>query len=896
MFQEFGRTAPMRQSALKTMHASMAKADVFKSPENLSSALLIGLTDAYGEEIDDAGLAKYLEELTAVLIKRESNYETALQVHARWTQLRRTNESEVDKHVQLVDEYVFSLCYLGLGQHGKAESHCRKALELAEETRSDKTRLACLHIAGMLELRKGQFSAAIHHVCRAGLLAYGEESNAGYEKKGSIMRLIFSIGCFAMGVLEDEEVVPKSMQPILIAVQAQLQYPAQLTDDDQVRERKTPTQIIRELSATAAAVLGPVKTYATLALIGSSPTKFFKGDSLNDIAWVELEEQLFANVTDSPRLESSLAQFGPTARNPEQTETERQLNGILADSTAPTQRTQSSEIKDATEVENSVLAGSSQNLTTESWFPAIQYILKLYSSVRDADQRTILWHLSGGQQCDLRAFAAFGIQPELLPAELLTADSTLQLVKFLLELGADHASFDKDGRTPFMRAVETGNFDIADVCLSYGADPDSRSFTDETALHEAIRLQKPRAVAYCISQGCSLAARNLDGQTALAMAVRCDSTEICTHLLRAGANPLARDYIGRACLRLALEYKQYENFKACLRTLHNMPTKLLMGVLLDYGYTNMNLNEIIIQAQEFDLEILDIVKRYSGIPEDLTRRDRAGVTSYHRAAWNFTPEQVYNIFVQSGADWTIQEDCYGLSVLHLAAANSDPLGMLRVLMNDGGAIDNVEDRILNKKAIEMVTWAGLTMEFRAHESDWEHKIRFEPKKALSKKYFISWAKQCRRRYVLPLSDAEVEQLVEFRRTIAFAPLEVIGGVNSRTAAFQSAAVDLVYGSQAAENPHSTTTFASRAADRLHKAHQIFATGAIDDDMSDDTIEMRCSIPWRHNPCRWPHVYYMDRGGKCQFTRPLTEREEPVFRVWVIDEYGLVKGVLGAVSF
>jgi Ankyrin repeat len=876
------------------MHASLESGDVFKSPNNLSSALLTGLTDAYGDQVDDTGLTKYYEELTAVLIQRDSNYEAALQVHARWVQIRRTNEGRVDKHVALVDEYVYAVCYLNLGQHARAEPHCLRALELAEETRTDKTWLACLHIAAILELRKGKYTSAFRHICKAGALAYAEDNNAGYVKEGSIAQILFTIGCFAMGIFEDEDVVPRSKQPILIAVQAQLQFPAQLTDKDQGREKRKPSQIIQELVAAAAEVLGPARTIIALAQLGSSPTKFLKGDKMDDIAWVALEKQLFAEATAPLHRESSLAQFSPGVQNAEQAKTERELRRTPTDSIAPIQRTLSFEIEDAAEVGKSMQAKTATEQDTDSWLPALHHWLKLYSSVRDPDQRTILWHVSGGQQCDLSAFTAFGIKPEDLPAELLTVEISLPLVKFLLESEANHTLFDKDGRTAFMRAVETGSFDIADLFLDHGADQDSKSFVDETALHEAIQRQDPLAVNYCICHGCSLVVRNLNGETALAMAVRRDSTEICTLLLRAGANPLTRDYIGRGCLRLALEYEQYDNFKACIKTLHGMPTDEFMDVLLDYGYTNVSLNEIITEAQSFDQDILELVKECSDIPADLTRRDKAGVTFYHHAAWKFTPEQVYNIFVRSGADWTIQEDCYGLMVLHLAAVNSNPMGMMAVLMNEGNVEDNVQDRIMNKKAVEMIMWTGFTMELGAPDSDFHHEFKIDAKKSLSMKYFVSWVKQCRLRYIRPLSEEEVEELVDFRRTLAFGPPEGSEGFNARILALQNAIIDIAYGSQAAENPRSSTAFASRAAELLHNGQKMW-TGMVDDDTSDEMCELRWSFPWRFNPSRWPHVFYMDRNGKCQFTEPLFEREDSVYRVWVVDEYGLVKGVLGAVA-
>ncbi|ORY05708.1 hypothetical protein BCR34DRAFT_571847, partial [Clohesyomyces aquaticus] len=295
LVQKIRKSTPLRQSALKTMHSLIAEADVLKSPQALSTELLAGLTDAYGDQVDDAVLAKYLEELTTILIERGSNYEAALEVHARWIQLRRSSKGRVDNHILLVDEYVFAACFFGLEQFERAEAHCKKALELAEQTRTDKTWLICLRIAAALELKKGNYSAAVRIVCKEGQLAYAKDGSASYQKKGGIVRTLFIIVRFAMEWLEDEDIVPKGKQPIVIAAQDQLEHPVQPIEAR--RERKAPSQVFGELMGVATEILGPLKISAALARLHSSPTVFNDLDSGDEIAWAEIERELFADST-----------------------------------------------------------------------------------------------------------------------------------------------------------------------------------------------------------------------------------------------------------------------------------------------------------------------------------------------------------------------------------------------------------------------------------------------------------------------------------------------------------------------------------------------------------------------------------------------------------------------
>jgi hypothetical protein len=68
-----------------------------------------------------------------------------------------------------------------------------------------------------------------------------------------------------------------------------------------------------------------------------------------------------------------------------------------------------------------------------------------------------------------------------------------------------------------------------------------------------------------------------------------------------------------------------------------------------------------------------------------------------------------------------------------------------------------------------------------------------------------------------------------------------------------------------------------------------------DEVPEEVLDDRRNFPWKHNCIRWPQIFYFDRYGVGRYFRPLYEIEERRFCVWVIDEYGINRGVVGAVS-
>ena len=85
---------------------------------------------------------------------------------------------------------------------------------------------------------------------------------------------------------------------------------------------------------------------------------------------------------------------------------------------------------------------------------------------------------------------------------------------------------------------------------------------------------------------------------------------------------------------------------------------------------------------------------------------------------------------------------------------------------------------------------------------------------------------------------------------------------------------------------------SQAAARLAEFQDVL-TRDLMEDISDRLIEIRLEVPWKHNPQRFPQVYHIDRHGVCRYAQALVDKEEAAWRVWIIDVFGAIKGVLGA---
>lgn len=144
----------------------------------------------------------------------------------------------------------------------------------------------------------------------------------------------------------------------------------------------------------------------------------------------------------------------------------------------------------------------------------------------------------------------YGITPLHMAA---TSGSNLEVVKFLLEKGANIESKQLDRKTPLHVAVESGDFDlvklllerganiesnadgtplhncynlkIANLLLEKGANIEAKDYWSKTRLHNAADGKNLEMIAFLVAKGAEINAKNRDGDTPLHMAIRSETLE-----------------------------------------------------------------------------------------------------------------------------------------------------------------------------------------------------------------------------------------------------------------------------------------------------------------------------------------------------------------------------------
>lgn len=105
-------------------------------------------------------------------------------------------------------------------------------------------------------------------------------------------------------------------------------------------------------------------------------------------------------------------------------------------------------------------------------------------------------------------------------------NQSVEVVKALIESGADVNSVDGIGHTPLMRAVETNQLAIAQTLIQAKADLNIKAPNGDTALMMAVKNNSPEVVKALIDAGANASITNEDGNTPALTAAQNDGVEI----------------------------------------------------------------------------------------------------------------------------------------------------------------------------------------------------------------------------------------------------------------------------------------------------------------------------------------------------------------------------------
>jgi len=149
----------------------------------------------------------------------------------------------------------------------------------------------------------------------------------------------------------------------------------------------------------------------------------------------------------------------------------------------------------------------------------------------------------------------YGITPlmEAVRKRRSEAKECVEIVKILLEKGANLDLQDSYGSTALHYAVNMNKPEIVQMLLEKGANPNMQNKDGETALHRA-SVAQPEIVKMLLEKGANPNLQDKLGWAALYWAVRMANSEIVQMLLEKGANPNLKNIKGYTVFNVARGY------------------------------------------------------------------------------------------------------------------------------------------------------------------------------------------------------------------------------------------------------------------------------------------------------------------------------------------------------
>ncbi len=146
--------------------------------------------------------------------------------------------------------------------------------------------------------------------------------------------------------------------------------------------------------------------------------------------------------------------------------------------------------------------------------------------------------------------AEIHIQKGLTPLHLAIHGQHKEMVKLLIENGADVNARDSDYDTPLIKAAQTGNNEIIRALIKAGADVNAADMSGKTALHHLIMSGDMESIALLTEGGANVNAADNDGMTPIfGVPVSDGLMEIVEYLISKGAEINIKDGEGTSLLQ-----------------------------------------------------------------------------------------------------------------------------------------------------------------------------------------------------------------------------------------------------------------------------------------------------------------------------------------------------------
>ena len=251
-----------------------------------------------------------------------------------------------------------------------------------------------------------------------------------------------------------------------------------------------------------------------------------------------------------------------------------------------------------------------------------------------------------------------------------------QMVEMLLKQGANPNIRNENGETALIFASLNGHYQVVEILLKKGADPNIHGNDGETALILASENGHQQVVELLLEKQVDPNVQNnKNGRTALYEASQNGHYQVVEVLLKSGADPNIQEVNGYSALLCASSNGHYQVVEILLKN----------GADPDIQAGNDEVTALLFASQKGYYQIVDILLEKLADPNI---RDKYGRTALIVAS-RFGHQQVVELLLEKQVDLNLQNGINGRTALFQASQNGH-YQVVEILLKDG-ADPNIHD-------------------------------------------------------------------------------------------------------------------------------------------------------------------------------------------------------------
>ncbi|XP_043479806.1 putative ankyrin repeat protein RF_0381 [Leptopilina heterotoma] len=264
------------------------------------------------------------------------------------------------------------------------------------------------------------------------------------------------------------------------------------------------------------------------------------------------------------------------------------------------------------------------------------------------------------------------------PLHLATEGNHIQLVKILLENGANVNEQTRRGSTPLHLALIKKHIELTEILLQNGADVNIQQIQDMTPFHLAISGNHIQLVEKFLQNGANVNLQLEDGTSSLHITVENKYIQLTRILLQHGADVNVQDNNKKSPLHIAI-------IKNCIQ---------LAEILLKNGadvhvIDRCEETPLDLTVKYNNIELVELLLKNEATISEENKKDKRTheiMITPLRYALNWSNYKIVKLLIMNGFNAIDVQNYSGKTVLHLSVINND-YDMFKYLVEHGSKID-----------------------------------------------------------------------------------------------------------------------------------------------------------------------------------------------------------------